>query len=253
MAIPRLSRVFGGIPVYENNHARGNAESRWTSVAEARLVSATFLGTKSRKIGGRSIVRFRGSASPRSPSRTLAIPRVRTLFERPIGAPEKRYEKSPINPAAYGTRLTALAFRPLRANRELQRPRIRTQERKKRAGRRTRRQDDDFLAGQVEGRIIMTGGRRDRRGVSRGSRTLHAACSSPSLPRPPAAPRLRRASPLPVHMLPRHAQGYIIDHNLRRVLHRYVTGTSFTSEYRRVEWDRRRGGSAHKRVSQGVS
>jgi len=58
---------------------------------------------------------------------------------------------------------------------------------------------------------------RDRRGTARKPREERA---SPSL--------LVSLFPC-VHALPPHAQGYIIDHNLRRVLHRYVIETSFTS------------------------
>ena len=65
---------------------------------------------------------------------------------------------------------------------------------------------------------------RKRRGVSR--KPCEERCVSPSLLAIPPSPLL-----LPcVRALPSHAQGYIIDHNLRRVLHRYVTGASFTSE-----------------------
>lgn len=35
-------------------------------------------------------------------------------------------------------------------------------------------------------------------------------------------------------MLPSRVQGYIIDHNLQRVLHRYVSVTRFHDRYRRV-------------------
>jgi len=128
MAIPRLSRVFGGIPVYENNHARGNEGRIQMDVGRRSATSFRQLSRHEISENRRAINR----AISRLCFPSLAIPRVRTPFQRLIGAPQKRYEKSPINPAAYGTRLTALAFRlALRANRESQRPRIRTQERKK--------------------------------------------------------------------------------------------------------------------------
>lgn len=59
---------------------------------------------------------------------------------------------------------------------------------------------------------------RDRRGVPR---------------KPREERRASLLAPLPgrvVCVTSARIQGYIIDHNLRRVLHRYVTGASFTSE-----------------------
>jgi hypothetical protein len=49
-----------------------------------------------------------------------------------------------------------------------------------------------------------------------------------------ALPSLR--FPFSISVLPPHAQGYIIDHNLRRVLHRYVTGT-FVYERVIIRWE----------------
>jgi hypothetical protein len=192
----------------------------------------------------RSIVRFAdGRYSGRTRYSNTTVSDSRAPQKTPI-------RESPINSAAYGTRLAALAtFRSLRANHELQRPRIRAQERKKGQveARAARRPDDHFLAGRVEGRIIMTGEKR----------------STGSLARKPRASPSRRASPLPVHMLPPRTHkvtlsiiiydAYCIALRHQHFIYERVSTRGVGEEESGGEGRRRGGGSAHKRVSQGVS